>query len=38
LIYRGPRVVSRILGELDRLLELDGYARLGDACGADARS
>jgi len=36
LIYRGPRVVSRILGELDRLLELDGYARLGDARGVDA--
>jgi dihydroorotate dehydrogenase len=35
LIYRGPRVVSRILRELDRLLELDGYARLGDARGVD---
>ena len=36
LVYRGPRVVSRIVGELDRLLELDGYARLGDARGVDA--
>jgi dihydroorotate dehydrogenase len=35
LIYRGPRAVSRILGELDRLLELDGYARLADARGVD---
>jgi dihydroorotate dehydrogenase len=35
LIYRGPRVVSRILRELDRLLELDGYARLGEARGVD---
>jgi len=35
LIYRGPRLVSRIIGELDRLLELDGYARLGDARGVD---
>jgi len=38
LIYRGPRVVSRILAELDRLLELDGYARLGAARGADAEA
>jgi dihydroorotate dehydrogenase len=36
LIYRGPRTVSRILGELDRLLELDGYARLAEARGIDA--
>jgi dihydroorotate dehydrogenase len=35
LIYCGPRVVSRILRELDRLLELDGYARLEDARGVD---
>jgi dihydroorotate dehydrogenase len=35
LIYRGPRVVSLILRELDRLLELDGYARLGEARGVD---
>jgi dihydroorotate dehydrogenase len=38
LIYRGPRVVSRILRELDRLLELDGYARLGEARGVDAEA
>ena len=35
LIYRGPRVVSRILDELDRLLELDGCARLDDARAVD---
>ena len=35
LIYRGPRVVSRILLELDRLLELDGCAQLGAARGID---
>jgi dihydroorotate dehydrogenase len=35
LIYRGPRVVSRILSELDRLLELDGCAQLGAARGVD---
>ena len=35
LIYRGRRTVSLILGELDRLLELDGYGRLGDARGID---
>ena len=36
LIYRGPRAVVRILAELDRLLERDGWARLTDACGIDA--
>jgi dihydroorotate dehydrogenase len=36
LIYRGPRAVSRILDELDRLLALDGYARIADARGIDA--
>ena len=36
LIYRGPRVVSRILAELDRLLAQDGVARLDDARGVDA--
>jgi dihydroorotate dehydrogenase len=35
LIYRGPRVVSRILAELDQLLALDGIARLEDARGVD---
>jgi dihydroorotate dehydrogenase len=38
LIYRGPRVVSRILGELDRLLELNDYARLDEARGVDAEA
>jgi dihydroorotate dehydrogenase len=38
LIYRGPRAVSRILRELDRLLEADGCARLRDARGVDARA
>jgi dihydroorotate dehydrogenase len=36
LIYRGPRGVGRILDELDRLLALDGYARIGDVRGVDA--
>ena len=36
LIYRGPRAVVGILGELDRLLERDGGKRLSDARGADA--
>jgi dihydroorotate dehydrogenase len=35
LIYRGPRVVARILAELDRLLERDGV-RLSEVCGVDA--
>jgi dihydroorotate dehydrogenase len=38
LVYRGPRVVSRILAELDQLLALDGIARLEEARGADART
>jgi dihydroorotate dehydrogenase len=38
LVYRGPRAVSRILAELDRLLELDGCARLEEARGVDAGS
>jgi dihydroorotate dehydrogenase len=37
LVYQGPRVIERILGELDRRLAEDGYAQLGDAIGADAR-
>ncbi len=37
LVYQGPRVVERILGDLDRRLAEDGYAQLGDAIGADAR-
>jgi dihydroorotate dehydrogenase len=38
LIYRGPRVVSRILAELDQLLALDGVARLEDARGVDVEA
>ena len=37
LVYR-PRVVSRILAELDQLLALDGVARLEDARGADVET
>jgi len=36
LIYCGPRTVVRILGELDRLLERDGFAQLNEARGVDA--
>jgi dihydroorotate dehydrogenase len=35
LVYQGPRVVGRILAELDRLLAEDGYASLEDAIGSD---
>jgi dihydroorotate dehydrogenase len=38
LVYRGPRVVSRILAELDQLLALDGVAQLEDARGADVET
>ena len=37
LIYQGPRVVAHILADLDRHLAEDGYGRLADAVGADAR-
>jgi len=37
LIYQGPGVVARVLGELDRLLAEDGYARISEAVGADLR-
>jgi dihydroorotate dehydrogenase len=37
LIYQGPGVIERVLGELDRLLAEDGYARISDASGADVR-
>ena len=30
LVYQGPAVVGRVLGELDRRLAEDGYARLSD--------
>jgi dihydroorotate dehydrogenase len=32
-VYQGPDVVRRVLEELDRLLEADGYASLGAAVG-----
>jgi dihydroorotate dehydrogenase len=35
LIYQGPKLVARVLGELDGLLARDGYATVGDAVGAD---
>jgi dihydroorotate dehydrogenase len=38
LVYRGPRVVSRILAELEQLLVLDGVVRLEDARGADVET
>jgi dihydroorotate dehydrogenase len=38
LVYRGPRVVTRTLAELERLLALDGVARLEDARGADVET
>jgi dihydroorotate dehydrogenase len=34
LVYRGPRVVSRILAELEQLLALDGVVRLEEVRGA----
>ena len=37
LIYQGPGVVERVLGEVDRLLAEDGYDRLSEAIGADLR-
>jgi dihydroorotate dehydrogenase len=37
LIYQGPRVIERVLGDLDRLLAEDGYARISEAIGADLR-
>jgi dihydroorotate dehydrogenase len=36
LIYRGPNVVRDINEGLARLLERDGFAKAGDAVGADA--
>ena len=38
LVYRGPRVVGRILAELDRRLAEDGFARVSEATGADVET
>ncbi|WP_424932064.1 quinone-dependent dihydroorotate dehydrogenase [Amaricoccus macauensis] len=38
LVYEGLSLVPRILGDLDRLLEKDGFNSLGDAVGRDATS
>jgi dihydroorotate dehydrogenase len=38
LVYYGPGVVRRILRGLTRHLEADGFERLADAVGADARA
>lgn len=37
LVYRGPGLATRIAAGLPRLLRRDGFARLADAIGADAR-
>jgi dihydroorotate dehydrogenase len=37
LVYHGPGLVARILGELPVLLRADGFATPADAVGADAR-
>ncbi len=34
-VYEGPGLVRRLVRDLDRLLERQGYARLEDAIGAD---
>jgi dihydroorotate dehydrogenase len=36
MIYQGPRVVGRIVAELDRLAARDGLAMLADVVGVDA--
>jgi dihydroorotate dehydrogenase len=38
LIYEGPGLVARIKRELAALLKRDGFARLADAVGADAKT
>ncbi len=38
LVYRGPRLVREILAGMVDQLELEGFARLADAVGADARA
>jgi dihydroorotate dehydrogenase len=35
--YAGPALIPRIKAELAALLRRDGFARVGDAVGADAR-
>lgn len=37
LVFRGPRVVSRIKEDLSVLLEKDGFDTAADAVGADHR-
>jgi dihydroorotate dehydrogenase len=37
MIYHGPAIIPRILGELDALLARDGFASVEDAIGADNR-
>jgi dihydroorotate dehydrogenase len=36
LVYQGPAVIGRVLGELTKLLERDGVAHYHDAIGVDA--
>ena len=35
LVYQGPKLIPRLLAELDRLLAEDGCSGIGDAIGAD---
>jgi len=35
LVYEGPYVIAKITSELDALLKRDGFAKVGDAVGAD---
>ncbi|MCK8455850.1 quinone-dependent dihydroorotate dehydrogenase [Sphingomonas faeni] len=37
LVYEGPGLPARILRELDALLKRDGFAKVADAVGVDAR-
>ncbi len=37
LIYEGPAIIGRILGELAACLHADGFASIADAVGADLR-
>jgi dihydroorotate dehydrogenase len=36
-IYGGPSFVPGVLAGLERLLKRDGFSRISDAVGADAR-